>query len=85
LLDYKSLDEKMILKNYGCRTSIKFLGSNLSICKSDREIAIAMAGAKEKKVEYNVESKSGAPHDMDNGEDKVKAGTKAMGRKQQSR
>lgn len=35
----------------------------------------------EEKVEYKVERKSGAEHDMDNAADKMKAGAKAMGKK----
>jgi hypothetical protein len=40
-----------------------------------------MVDVEKKKIEYKVESKSGATHDMDNPADKVKAGTKAMGKK----
>ena len=35
----------------------------------------------EEKVEYKVEKKSGAEHDIDNAAEKVKAGAKAMGKK----
>ncbi len=35
----------------------------------------------EEKVEYKVEKKSGAEHDIANAADKVKAGAKAMGKK----
>lgn len=35
----------------------------------------------EEKVEYKVEKKSGAKHDIANAADKVKAGAKAMGKK----
>jgi hypothetical protein len=35
----------------------------------------------EEKVEYKVERKTGASHDMDNAADKMKAGAKAMGKK----
>jgi hypothetical protein len=35
----------------------------------------------EKKVEYKVEKKTSAEHEMNNGVDKVKAGAKAIGKK----
>jgi hypothetical protein len=35
----------------------------------------------EEKVEYKVEKKSGAEHDIADAADKVKAGAKAMGKK----
>ncbi|MDQ3851666.1 MAG: hypothetical protein M3251_04690 [Thermoproteota archaeon] len=35
----------------------------------------------EEKVEYKVEKKTGAEHDIDKAADKVKAGAKAMGKK----
>jgi hypothetical protein len=40
-----------------------------------------MVDVEEKKVEYKVERKSDAEHEMDNAADKVKAGAKAMGKK----
>ncbi len=40
-----------------------------------------MVDVEEKKVEYKVERKSGATHDMDDAAEKVKAGAKAMGKK----